>query len=220
MRKYLVFVFILLNFSLFSQAIDVEIVQSGKKVNIKSKTIHLKKTDFEFVVSFSKKTEDVYSIYLNLSYDDVYFANSKSDTAPEVKNLLFYTIAETPFNKSKKIYLDIEAFHYLGPKFVSKGEERHNFDTLIERSDRYVGIRKVKYFDDRKQSFTVREIEKPLYVYILALSKDNTSKNTLENLKNENVCYRLHKKIVWKQDFKIRTKKIKNYEKNTCCQSR
>jgi hypothetical protein len=198
MRFIFFFIILFSAFSAFSQSVKVEIIQSGKKVKTKQESILLEKNDFEFVISFSKRPEKAYEIYLNLSYEDKYFEAADSDSAPEAENLLFYTIAEIPFNHNKKIYVDLEAFHFLGPTTMHKGIEKHNFDTLIQKSDKFIGIRKVRYFDDRKKGFSVKEIEKPLYLYIVAFKKDNNSRNSLENLKNENVCFRLHKKIIWK----------------------
>jgi hypothetical protein len=194
--KFIVFaIALMLSFNGFSQKVTFKLKQNGKNIKQEAGILRLEKDDFDIEISFDK---NVSQIYLNLTYDDLYYNAKDNKIAPEVENLLFYKIAESGFNTYEKIYVDPEAFHYLGPKYIVKGKERHDFSKLVETSKKSIGTRKVSFFDDRKNSFSINEINKPLYLYVIGLQKDKNSKNGLENLKNENVCFRLHSKIDWK----------------------
>jgi hypothetical protein len=179
-----------------AQKFEVKLKQSGEDVKVENEIALLQKGNFEIELIFDNK---IGGIYVNAAYEDLFYLSDNSLPVPELKNYLGYKVAEYPFNFDRKLYVDIETVHYMGPEFEYKGNKMHNFNTLEKKGKLFYGLREVSKINDRSNEFEVKDIKKPIYLYIVALKKSKDKYTSLDNLKDENVLFRKKYKIDWKQ---------------------
>ncbi len=195
-RLLIIHFILLISGSSIAQKFEVKLKQSGEYVKVENEIALLQKGNFEIELIFDNKIGE---IYVNAAYEDLFYLSDDNKPVPELKNYLGYKVAEYPFNLDRKLYVDIETVHYMGPEYEYKGNKMHNFNTLKKKGKLLYGLREVSKINDRSNEFEVKDVKKPIYLYIVALKKNKDKYTSMDNLKDENVLFRKKFKIDWKQ---------------------
>lgn len=159
-------------------------------------------SDYENRVTLKKNTFKIYvylhnmdGVYVFASFNDSLDQLSANDPIPGFSNMPFLVMAEEYFNKEKELLISDLGWSYW---FYDPQLEWHRFNKKIVQIETggLVGKKTVKqvYVVEKRKEVKVKELNKPLYLFFVAI-KDSDNKGTpLTELMRRKV------KIEWKED--------------------
>lgn len=157
---------------------DLVIFQDGKKQVIKDQeSIQLKKEDFSIDVAFNQ----MQGIYMNLCTDyNPDFASGKRFEAFE--SIPFQALAGSPGNEDNELIVNCESYNY----WRTENGANYSFNSYKRYGPIQVGTLSVSnfYFSDTEENLDVSELNQPLYMYIVAVRKDEADGRAVDLLKS------------------------------------
>lgn len=157
---------------LFAQQkdISIRIVQDdvAYQLNEFETRLVLEKEGFKIQVLLSKAE----GVYVFASFGDSVFKVSQAEPVPGFKNLPNMAMAEEEFNKNKELIISKEGWSYW---FYDSELSWHRFNKKLVFLDsgKVVGIKSIKqlYLSDEKEEVKVKDIDKPLYLFFVAVAE-------------------------------------------------
>lgn len=179
----------------FAQRKDVSlrIVQDDKAYQLNDFETHLvlEKEGFKLQVLLSK-TE---GIYVFASFDDSVYRTGPSDIVPGFRNLPNMAMAEEEFNKNKELIISKEGWSYW---FYDPELNWHRFNKKLVFLDsgKLVGVKSIKqfYLSDKKEEVKVKDIDKPLYLFFVAVAETDDKGMPMKEFMRKKL------KIEWKPE--------------------
>lgn len=157
---------------LFAQQkdISIRIVQDdvAYQLNEFETRLVLEKEGFKIQVLLSKAE----GVYVFASFGDSVFKVSQAEPVPGFKNLPNMAMAEEEFNKNKELIISKEGWSYW---FYDSELNWHRFNKKLVFLDsgKVVGVKSIKqlYLSDEKEEVKVKDIDKPLYLFFVAVAE-------------------------------------------------
>lgn len=157
---------------LFAQQkdISIRIVQDDEayQLNEFETRLVLEKEGFKIQVLLSKAE----GVYVFASFGDSVFKVSQAEPVPGFKNLPNMAMAEEEFNKNKELIISKEGWSYW---FYDSELSWHRFNKKLVFLDsgKVVGVKSIKqlYLSDEKEEVKVKDIDKPLYLFFVAVAE-------------------------------------------------
>jgi hypothetical protein len=150
--------------------ISIRIVQDdvAYQLNEFETRLVLEKEGFKIQVLLSKAE----GVYVFASFGDSVFKVSQAEPVPGFKNLPNMVMAEEEFNKNKELIISKEGWSYW---FYDSELSWHRFNKKLVFLDsgKVVGIKSIKqlYLSDEKEEVKVKDIDKPLYLFFVAVAE-------------------------------------------------
>jgi len=150
--------------------ISIRIVQDdvAYQLNEFETRLVLEKEGFKIQVLLSKAE----GVYVFASFGDSVFKVSQAEPVPGFKNLPNMAIAEEEFNKNKELIISKEGWSYW---FYDSELSWHRFNKKLVFLDsgKVVGVKSIKqlYLSDEKEEVKVKDIDKPLYLFFVAVAE-------------------------------------------------
>jgi hypothetical protein len=152
--------------------ISIRIVQDDMayQLNEIDTRLVLEKEGFKIQVLLSKAE----GVYVFASFGDSIFKVSQAETVPGFNNLPNMAMAEEDFNKNKELIISERGWSYW---FYDPLLNWHRFNKKLVFLDsgKVVGIKSIKqlYLSDEKEEVKVKDNDKPLYLFFVAVAEKN-----------------------------------------------
>ena len=130
----------------------------------------LKREGFKIQVLLSS----IEGVYVFASFEDSVYRTGQTEAVPGFSNLPNMAMAEEEYNKNKEMIISDAGWSYW---FYDSGLSWHRFNKklIFLDSGKAVGIKSIKqfYLLDEKQEVKVKAIDKPLYLFFVAVAETN-----------------------------------------------
>lgn len=152
--------------------ISIRVVQDDEahQLNEVETRLVLKREGFKIQVLLSK----VEGVYVFASFGDSVYRTSQAEPVPGFNHLPNMAMAEEEFNKNKEMIISDESWSYW---FYDAKMNWHRFNKKLVFLDsgKVVGVKSIKqlYLSDEKVELKVKDIDKPLYLFFVAVAEED-----------------------------------------------